>query len=163
MDLRYVNKSFSRSASSRLFQHIDAWCSPPGIIPSLERLMKLSNSPYSVHVRQIDFGFRYTSAYSLADAVNALYIEDLFGCLFSCLIRFPHLAAIEFHEPPSSLSQDQRRSYVEVIISTLHHVPLSNLRELEVNSDVSSPNRLVLCGYLSRMLHDLFGTSEYVF
>jgi hypothetical protein len=137
MALRHVNKAFYRSASSWLFQHIDARCSSSGTIPSLERLMKLSNSLYSEDVRQIDFGFRDTSSYSLSNAVNALYIEDLFGCLSSCLIKFSNLTALEFHEPPSGLSQDQRRSYIEAVVSTLRYVPLSNLRELEVKFPIT--------------------------
>jgi hypothetical protein len=83
-------------------------------------------------VRQIDFGFQEASSYSPANAA-ALYIEDLFGCLSSCLIRFPKLTALEFHHPPSNLSKEQRKCYMDAVASTLRYVPLSNLRELEVN------------------------------
>lgn len=93
--------------------------------------MKLSKSPYAVYVRQIDFGFQETGSESTAYTA-ALYIEDLFGCLSSCLIKFFNLAALEFHEPPLGLSQEQRRAYMDAVSSTLRYVPLSNLRELEL-------------------------------
>lgn len=136
MAMRLVNKDFYQSASSRLFQHIDARCSSR-TIPSLERLMKLSKSEYFVDVRQIDIGFRDDSSYSLSNAANALYIEDLFRCLSSCLVKFPNLAALEFHEPPSGLSQVKRRSYMEAVVSTLRYVPLLNLTELEVKFPIT--------------------------
>lgn len=93
--------------------------------------MKLSKSPYALDVRQIDFGFKETGSHSPTNSA-ALYIEDLFGCLSSCLIKFSNLAALEFHEPPSELSQEQRRAYMDAVTSTLRYVPLPNLRELEI-------------------------------
>lgn len=134
--LRLVNKPFCRSASSWLFRHIDArstfYESYPNI-PPLERLIKLSKSSFAVHVCQIDFGF----CDSAGKTTNALYIEDLVGILSSCLVRFPNLRALEFHEPPSSLSQDQRRAYMDTVVSTLRYVPLPKLTELEVSFPIT--------------------------
>lgn len=98
--------------------------------------MELSKSPYAVHVHHIDFGFQKTTSDSPPNTA-ALYIEDLFGCLSSCLIKFSKLAALEFHEPPPGLSQEKRRAYMDAVSSTLRYVPLPNLRELELRFPIT--------------------------
>lgn len=104
--LRLVNRAFCRSASPWLFRHIKARSRSYPKIPPLERLMKLSTSPYAVHVCEIEFGFGQNESRS----TNALYIEHLVGILALCLDRVSNLKALKFLEPPSSLSQDKSRS-----------------------------------------------------
>lgn len=98
--------------------------------------MKLSKSPFALDVCHIDFGFKNTSYYDPTNTA-ALYIEDLFGCLSSCLVKFSNLAALEFHEPLSGLAQEQRRVYMDAVASTLRYVPLINLRELEIKFPIT--------------------------
>lgn len=98
--------------------------------------MKLSKSPYAAYVCQIDFGFNVGWRHP-TDSPIPLYIEDFFGCLSSCLVKFSNLNALEFHEPPSCLSQDERRVYMNAVVSTLRYVPLSHLTELEVQFPIT--------------------------
>lgn len=97
--------------------------------------MKISQSPYALHVCQLDFGFdKFSSTTKTADLS---YIEDLSGCLSSLLVRFPNLAALEFNEPPSSVPQVQRKLYMDTVASVLRYVPLPNLTELEIKFPIT--------------------------
>jgi hypothetical protein len=60
--------------------------------------MKLSQSPYALHVCQLDFGFDEFSSTTSNTAL--LYIEDLSGCLSSLLVKFPNLTALELMNLP---------------------------------------------------------------
>lgn len=99
----------------------------------LERLIQLSKSPYATYVRQVDFGFTE----SLPPSASTLYIKDLAECYWPLLIKFTNIRALEFHEPPSSLPQSQRESYMDTVISILRYLPLPNLSELEVTFPIT--------------------------
>jgi len=130
--LRFVCKVFCRSASIWLFRHIDARPNASNTIPSLERLERISKSPYAVHVRVIDFGF-YTT---LPRDITA-YVEDLKSLLPPCLIRFPNLKALNFGEAPGYLTRLEKGLYYDALVSILQYIPLPNLTELEVKSGIT--------------------------
>lgn len=91
--------------------------------PPLTRLLRISQSPNAVYVRQIDFGFT---------SLDESYIKDLSANLSYLLAKFPNLAALEFDGPPSLLLRAQKRIYMDTVASVLHHVQLPNLKELEI-------------------------------
>lgn len=66
-----------------------------------------------------------------------LNIEDLAGLLSSCLMKFPNLKALEFHEPPLSLPQLHRRVYIDTVTSALRYVRIPNLTELDIHFPIT--------------------------
>lgn len=122
--LRLVNRAFCRSASPWLNRHINPESSSSPAIPSLERFMRLSKSPYATYFCKIDFGFKK----SLSSDAGTLYIEDLAECQSSLLIKFTNLRALEFHEPPSSLHllQPAASAICDIDSSPLRSMPCIN-------------------------------------
>ncbi|KAJ5475224.1 hypothetical protein N7539_008290 [Penicillium diatomitis] len=154
--LRLVSRAFCSSASRWLFMHIIAnSASHPSKTPPLTRLLRISQSPHAHHVRQIDIGFR---------TADESYVEDLSTNLSDLLVKFPNLAALEFDGPPSLLSRVHKRVYMETIASVLHHVPLPNLKELELRfsfpqdfarflPEPPSPSQIPLGDVMRRLRH----------
>lgn len=128
--LRLVDKAFCRSASSWLFRRVVARHGSSNSL-ALEQLVKLSNSPYAACVCQIDL--RFENATRSVDTADAFYGEGFVTLLSSCLVKFTNLKALEFHEPPPKLCQEQRRLYIDTVISPLRGMRIPNLEELEVH------------------------------
>lgn len=131
--LRFVNKSLCRSASARLFRHIIAVAHSSyhnTQVPSLGRLVNLSNSPYAQYVRQVDIGY---SPFPCSMQEVILYTEDLAALLSLCLRRFPNLKALDFRGPPlACLPNDKIKGSIDSMLMSLCYVPLPNLTELEL-------------------------------
>ncbi|KAJ5507699.1 hypothetical protein N7527_009842, partial [Penicillium freii] len=131
--LRFVNKSLCRSASARLFRHIIAVAHSSyhnTQLPSLGRLVNLSNSPYAQYVRQVDIGY---SSFPCSLQEVILYTEDLAALLSPCLRQFPNLKALDFRGPPlACLPYDKIKASIDSMLMSLCYVPLPNLTELEL-------------------------------
>ena len=131
--LRLVNRTFCHCASARLFRHIIAVADSSyhtAPLPSLGRLVNLSNSPYAQYVRQVDIGYG-SFPYSIEDVTS--YTVDLAGLLSSCLRQFSNLQALDFRGPPlASLSHYRMKASIDPIYMSLCYVPLPNLTELEL-------------------------------
>lgn len=137
--LRLLNRTFCRCASPWLFRHIDARHKHQANMLPLERLGKISQSKYAKYVRQIDIGFTPNIVYA-GDKLDGcvLYTEDFRGLFQSYLARFPNIKALEFHEPPSAMDKDTRRTYKDTVLSTLRYVPLPKLEELEIKFSIGN-------------------------
>lgn len=162
--LRLVNKAFCHSASPRMFRHIIARYHSTRKDLALFRLREISNSPYAINVCQIDIGFPAFQNQRPDTVTTRTYVDDLAGLLSSCLVRFPNLRSLEFHEPPLSLRQEQRQVYINTVITALRYVSLLNLVELEVHFPIAfdfrnffsggtSPLHMPLGGILGRLRH----------
>jgi hypothetical protein len=151
-ELRLVNKSFCHSASARLFRHIIALAGSlchTSHLPSVGRLVNVSNSPYAQYVHQVDIGYG-SFPYSIGEIT--LYTEDLAGLLSSCLRQFPNLKALDFRGPPlTSLPHDKMKASIDPMLMALCYVPLPNLTELEIQLPMTNDFAPLFAENISRL------------
>ncbi|PYI36086.1 hypothetical protein BP00DRAFT_442094 [Aspergillus indologenus CBS 114.80] len=148
--LRLAGRVFYRSASALLFQAciVDSHCSY-----SLERLDRLSHSPYAACVRYLRFESNYLAYYGQASRAalndNIRYIQYTIN---NCLSRFQGLQEIVFDEPNTGLSSVDIEQYLDTVAGTLRDVELPNLSSLHL--------RPMYTHYLRRILDAIFYSSQ---